>query len=131
MRASCPPSPRLTRTPPGFCTTISGLAGSSALEFVSIEVITGMVLEAGSRLEIEASRDRARVNAKVTKWPLEAVMGSKNAEGVGHQEHAPPCWRGSPRGRDAVRHQMRGLKLRPDEQDRIWQRDKDKLPRLC
>ena len=47
------------------------------VEFVSIEVITGTVLEAGSRMKFEASRDRARVNAKVSKWALEAVMGSK------------------------------------------------------
>ena len=38
------------------------------VEFVSIEVITGMVLEAGSRLKIEASHSRARVNARVRKW---------------------------------------------------------------
>ena len=49
------------------------------VEFVSIEVITGMVLEAGSRMKFEASRDRARVNAEVRKWALEAVMGSKKA----------------------------------------------------
>ena len=38
-----------------------------------------MVLETGSRQKIEASRDRARVNAKVRKWALEVVMGSKKA----------------------------------------------------
>ena len=42
--ASCLPSPHPTRTLPGFCMTTCGLA----VEFVSIEVITGMVLEAGS-----------------------------------------------------------------------------------
>ena len=79
MRESCPPSPLLTRTPPGFCTTISGIAGSEALNFVTFEVITGMMLEAGSRKKIEASRVRARVNAKVRKSALEGVMGSKKA----------------------------------------------------
>ena len=49
------------------------------VEFVSVEAIEVMVLEAGSRMKIEASRDRARVNAKVRKWALEAVMGSKKA----------------------------------------------------
>ena len=38
-----------------------------------MEVITGMVLEAGSRLKIEAARDRGRVR----KWALEAVVPRK------------------------------------------------------
>ena len=38
------------------------------VEFVSFEVITGMVLEVESRMKIEACRDRARVNAEVRKW---------------------------------------------------------------
>ena len=49
------------------------------VEFVRTDVITGMVLEAGSRMKIEASRGPARVNARVRKWALEAVMGSKKA----------------------------------------------------
>ena len=48
-------------------------------EFVSIDVVMGMVQEAGSRMKIEASRDRARVNAKVRKWALEAVTCSNKA----------------------------------------------------
>ena len=49
------------------------------VEFVSSKVITGMVLEVGSRMKFEASRDRARVYAQVRKWVLEAAMGSKKA----------------------------------------------------
>ena len=49
------------------------------VELVSTEVITGMVLEAGSRMKFEASQDRARVNVKVRKWALGAVMGAKKA----------------------------------------------------
>ena len=59
------------------------------VEFVSIEVITGIVLEAGSRMKIEASRDRARVNAKVMKWTLETVMGSKKAA----HAHSERVWK--------------------------------------
>ena len=55
--------------------TTFGLAGFVSSNFVSIEVVTGMVLEAGSRLKNEASRDRARVNARVRKCALEAVEG--------------------------------------------------------
>ena len=55
-----------------WCRTLRGV------EFVSVEVITGTVQEAGSRMKSEASRDRARVNAKVRKWSL-ARLGSKKA----------------------------------------------------
>ena len=59
-----------------------------------------MVLDAGSRLNVEASRDRTRVNAEVRKWALEAVMGSKKAAHaflVGWETvntpAMPPLWR--------------------------------------
>ena len=42
-------------------------------------VIIGKVLEGGSRQKFAESRDRARANARVRKWALEAVMGFKRA----------------------------------------------------
>ena len=49
VAASCPPSLRPTKTPPGSCMTTSGLR---FVEYVSLEGITGTVLDAGSRLKI-------------------------------------------------------------------------------
>ena len=49
VAASCPPSLRPTKTPPGSCMTTSGLR---FVEYVSLERITGTVLDAGSRLKI-------------------------------------------------------------------------------
>ena len=78
---------------------------------VSVKVITGMVLSAGSRMKTEASRDRARVDATVRKWALEAVMDSKKAAHAylkGSETSNTPAGRGSPRWRDAVRPQRVG-----------------------
>ena len=54
--------------------TTNGLAGFLPSSLSAVR--PGMVLEAGSRLKIEAARDRARVNARVRKWSLKAVMVS-------------------------------------------------------
>ena len=101
--ASCPPSLPPTKTPPGFCVTISGLAGSASLT----EVITGMVLKAGSRLRIEASPDRARINAKVQNWAPRGddelqESGARTSEGPEERQHACRDGGGSPRWRNTV-----------------------------
>ena len=108
--------------------------GLRGLEFFSSEVITGMVLEAGSRMKFEASRDRARVNAKIRTWAFEAVVASKKAAHAflkGLETFNTPALLGEDRRDGETLFDLNAsVHLRADEWDRIWQPDKAELPRL-
>ena len=43
------------------------------MELVRADILTGMVVGAGSRLKFEAARNRAQVNAQVRKWTVGAI----------------------------------------------------------
>ena len=82
-------------------------------------------------MKIEASRNRAPVNAKVRKWALEAVMGPKKAAHAylkGSETINTPVMLGE--GGETLFDPNASVKLRAVEWDRIWQRDKAELPRL-
>ena len=108
--------------------TISVLAGFRGLNFVSVEVTTSVVLEAGSRMKIEAPRDRARVK----KWALEVAMGSKKAahaylKGL-ETANKPALLREDRRDGETLFDPDASVQMRADEWDRIWLRDKAELP---
>ena len=77
-RASCPPSPLLTRTLPGFCTTISGLAGSVALNLswdphpfhdpTDVRHLLGVGAECGVPMRVTVVDLQVHLGLRALRW---------------------------------------------------------------
>ena len=96
------------------------------IEFVSVEVITGMVLEAWSRMKFEASRDRARRSGNGhSRLPM-GIQESGGSETI----NTPAMLGEDRRDGETLFDPDASVQLRADEWDEIWQRDKAEQPRL-
>ena len=82
---------------------------------------------------MEASRDRARVSARVRRWALEAVMGSKKAAHASlnlENANTTALLGENHRDGETLLDPNASVHMRADEWNKIWQRDTVELPHL-